>query len=700
MEDDKKKPKLPEVKLEDIDKVSKEKASELDKKWRDGLSMHQNRTTGFKFFAKVAKNMTLFEKARKDEWSEGSTQTIMRKIRSQTLQRVPDGEIVTPFDKNSVQQAVIDFLFKHKILTSEYDGKDMLKNLWKTFNSSYTYGMACVRTGFEKDLDGDPRVSYTLIPYGDVIPSPDCKAIEEADWYIIREYIPLSSLKALINWETGNVKDSTYDAKVIRYIVDNEIKDGAEPDSMSLADQKKGVSFTKSVETRTYYCRGAKEFVTYVPGINAVLRKVPNYDPRKDVPVHFLILEPDPEFPYGCSSIMWTMAQQQFADAFQSTAYQTLLLSLHPPLQVFGNLANPKMKMRPNAIWPMGTNPNNRIEKFPVETTTLTGYNSILEGIGARMQASLNITDSTVASDANVPHYSATPQGVEQQRLDKTITINQYQKRVEVFFAEWANHAIRSYIGAMSGTHEITVDMKTRKRIESMEKARETEAKAMMGSMVGPEMAEQVVNQSDIAKESIISGNKIEVDFSMFDDALFNFEVRSGSLIESERDTERANIQEALVSVSQMMGNVSDQNRQAFESIVMSLIARECELANIDISASITATLDSQLVMGALESTMGAVADQQRQIGQMQQAMGMPQGGLPPEQAAAMPPEAGGGGMPPEAMGAMPPEASMPPEAGMLPPDQSVTPDMGGMPADMMPTMGGGEMPPSEEPVL
>ena len=178
--------KLPPVKREDIEKVSGKKAAALDKKWKDGLAVHQNRTTGFEFFAKIAKNMSLFEKVRKDEWSEGSTQTIMRKIRSQTLQRVPDGEIVTPFEKNSIEQAIVDFLFKHKILTSEYDGKDMLKNLWKAFNASYTYGPACVRTGFEKDLDGDPRVSWTLIPYGDVIPSPDCKDIQEADWYIIR----------------------------------------------------------------------------------------------------------------------------------------------------------------------------------------------------------------------------------------------------------------------------------------------------------------------------------------------------------------------------------------------------------------------------------------------------------------------------------------------------------------------------------
>jgi hypothetical protein len=678
--------KLPPVLLEDLDKVDKEVAAGLDKKWKDGLSKHQSRTNGFKLFGKVAHNMSLFEKVRKDEWSEGSTQTIMRKIRSQTLQRVPDGEIVTPFDKNSIEQATVDFLFKHKILTSEIDGKDMLKMLWKTFDSAYVYGFGCVRTGFERDLDGDPRVSYTVVPYADVVPSPDCKAIEEADWYIVREYLPMSSLKAILDCETGTVSDPTYEADVVRYIVEHELKDGADRESEPLADLKKDVTFSHSVEVRTYYCRGDEEFVTYVPDLNCVLRRVKNYDPRKDIPLHFLILEPDPEFPYGCSQVMWTMAQQQFADAFQSTAYQTLLLSLKPPLQVFGNLTNPKIKMKAGAIWPMGTNPNNRIEPYRVETTTLTGYNSILEGVSARMMASLNITDATVASDANVPHYSATPQGVEQQRLDKTITINQVQKRVEIFFSEWANHAIRSYIASMKGVHQITVDAKTRKRIESIEEyLQNTNALQDLKDGVPPEEHRKL--------PSIVDGIKVEIDFSMFDDAIFNFEVRSCSLIESEQETEKENIQEMLVAVSQMLGNVSDKNKESFEQVIMQLVTRMCELANIDISASISSTLNQNLVMQALESTMNMVASQQQQIGQMQQAMGMPPAippeamGMPPE--AAMPPEAMGG-MPPEAMGGMPPETAMPPEVAAPPAE------VGGLPPDAMATMGGGEMPPEE----
>ena len=673
----------PEISLEDIETVDKELAAKLDRKWKDGLATHQQRTAGFRFFSRVAHNMSLFEMKRNDSWSEGSTQTIKRKIRAQTIQRTPDGEITTPYEKNSIEQTIIDYLFKHKVLTSEYDGHDMMKNLWKTFNAAYDYGFGCVVTGFEEDLDGDPRITYDLIQYNDVIPSPDCKSIEQADWYIIREWLPHSSLKLLYDCETKTVSDSTYDANVVRYILESEMKDGIEFDSLPLADDKKGVTPNHSIEVRTYYARGADEFITYVPGLNAVLRKVKNYDPRKDVPIHFLILEPDPEFPYGCSSIMWTIAQQQYADAFQSTAYQTLLLALKPPLQVFGNITNPKIKMKPGAIWPMGTNPNNRIEPYRVETTTVTQYGSILENISARMMQSLNITDATVASDANVPRYSATAQGVQEQHLDKTITINQFQKRVEIFFAEWANHALRSYVNSMTGKQKITVNAETRKRIAAIEEAAakqvELDVQQMMPGMPVPPFENP---------ESIIDGNKIEVDFDkLHEDSLFEFEVRAGSLIENERETERTNIQEMLIPVSQMMGNISDQNRASFEKVIMQLVARLCELSDIDISAGIASTMNEQLVLGALQQTMGAVMNQQQQLDQMQQAMGA----LPPGGAGQLPPEMG---QPSPDMGQMPPDmGQLPPDMGQLSPEMGQEPmppmpeEQAGMPPDIMPPL-------------
>ena len=520
---------------------------------------------------------------------------------------MPDGEITTQFDKNSIEQVETEFIFDNKVLTSEYDGKDMLKNLWRAFNTAYDYGFACVRTGFEKDLHGDIRISWKEVRWNDIYPAPDADFIEEAEWYVVREYISQSDIKALIDWDTETVKDKTYQEDTVKFLCDWNPKDGEEYNSIPMSDDMKGITKIESIEIRTLYRKGDDEFVTWVPSCQAILRIVKNEDPRKDVPIHFLILEPDPEFPLGCSSVMWTIAQQQFADAFQTSAYQTLLLATKPPIMATGNLMNAKIKMEPAAFWDLGNNPNNKIEKFPVETTTITQYGSILENIGSNMMKNLNITDQTIASDANVARYSGTAPGVHEQARDKTITINQYAKRVETFFAEWANHALRSYLNSMSGEVEMTVDEPTRRRIWDIEMARD----------------EGNQQRGEKPEKSIIDGDKITVDFDALSVDMLSFKVRAGSLIETREEEERRNIQEMLVPVSQMMGNVSDENRTVFEENIMQMMARLFELSNIDVSAQTAKRVDDRLMLSAMRATMDEVANQQQQIEQLAQQQQM-----------------------------------------------------------------------------
>jgi len=617
--------------------ISDEKASKRFRDMERRARVQQNaRTRGHSYFSKVSHMQNLYDQ-KESVFSEGSTQAIKRKIRAETIQRVPDGEVATQFDKNSIEQVQVEFIFDNKVLTSEYDGKDMLKNLWRAFDASYDYGYACVRTGFERDCDGDVRVSWRQVPWNDVLPCPDCDFIEEAEWYLVRDYVSRSDLEALLD-DKGEVSDATYNEDVVRYLVENSAKSGQEAESVPLADRKHGTAKIESVQTWTLYRRGDREFQTFVPACNAILRTVKNYDPRLDLPLHFLVLEPDPDFPLGCSAVMWTLAHQQFADAFQTSAYQTLLLSLNPPLMVFGNLSNPKIRMKPRAMWNMGTNPNSKVEKFPVETTTITQYNAILQGVQANMMKNLNVTESTVASDANTMTYSGTPQGVEQQKRDKTVTVNQYQKRVETFFAEWANHALRSYINAMAGEHDLTVDEQTRRRVWDVESAQAD--KDMAGA---PKV------------DSIIDEDKITIDFDALSGSLLEFRVRTGSLIQGQREEEMQAIQQLLVPVSQMLGNMSDANKGVAENVIMQLVNRLCELSNIDISATTSDVMSRQIMLDSMQMTMEAVMQQQQQIEQLQQlAMGQQQQQPQPEQpmrqglpGEAQAPQEEGGQLPP-----------------------------------------------------
>jgi hypothetical protein len=614
------------------DKTACEK---YNKMWNRAYTQMRQRTHLHDQYGLVANNKSLF-KGDKTAVSEGTTQALERKMMAQSVQRIPDGKLESQFDKNSIEQVQSDYIWESKILTNEFDGNDFLKILHRSWKSSFRYCFACIRTGFEKDYDNDVRVSYSHIPYYDVYPAPDTDYIEQADWYMIRETISKSDLEDLID-EEGNVHDSTYNADVIKFLVENDYKSSKSDDTKQAADKGKGVTKLESIEIRTLYRRHDDEFVTYVPSINAILRTVKNYDPRKDVPLHFLILDPDPDFPLGRSLVSLIMRYQQIADTFSTAIYRLLRVAMEPPFMTRAIDSPKNIKMSPGAWWDLGTNQNSVIEPYRVETQALTQHAGVMEGIQANMMKNLNITDATVASDANVMAYSGTPQGVMEQHNDKTITINQIIKRVEIFCSEIWNHAMRSYVSAMHGEVWLTVDEDTRRKIWDIE------ANYANG-----------LQEGETPPPSIIDGDTVLVDFDKLKKASIQFTVRSGSSIEDKKEEERSAITEMFIPYSQMMNSVSDENKQPFEEGIMQLFQRWTELANVDLSAQLGGHFQESIERKALQATMDMVAEQQGQIDQLMQAQGM----LPPEAAQSV------------VEGQVPPQAPMTPPEPQMPPVQ------------------------------
>lgn len=581
--------------------------NKLDQRWQMGWAQLVKRTHLHDVYSRIANNLSLFHKQRKDMWSEGSTQKALRKGRAQSLQRVPDGDLWHQYDKNSLQGAWVEFLWDHVIINDDTPGKDMLKTLWRTFTQSWIYGPGFVRTDFVKCHRKQIKPEYTLLGWRDVIADPDCDYIEESEWYIIREWISKSELEALLDSE-GNVIDSTWNEDAIHYILENGTKSGMWWDAQKLADKDKGVTPVESVEIRTMYRKGDTEFVTWCVPMAAKLRTVPNYDPWLDIPVHCLILDPNPEYPMGASSVFWTMTEQQFLDAVHSVSGQSLLLSLEPPMLVPSNLTGENYEMRPNAVWNKGTNPSMTIEKYPVETTSLTQRTSIMEAASAKMLSQLGINDMTPAQGA-VPGYSKTPQGVEFQRQDRTVSMNPYMKRIEIFFTELVGHAFRSYLNSMGGKQKVLVDEKTRKRILDIETR---------------------LSSEDPFYQSTVEGNWIWIDFSELSGESFFFEIRTGSTMETEQEQKTKALADLLGPLPQMMQSLQNSPYQdVFANVMVQIVQQMAEVSGTDISVEVSDKLDSAVQEEAIRATMEKVMQMDEQL-QMLQA---------PPQEGVMPPD-------------------------------------------------------------
>jgi hypothetical protein len=593
-----------------VDK-SKLKSSEVAKmhaRYDAAKSQMQRRTYHHELYGLLAKNKSIHEwsvkRGNTKYFSEGSTQYILRKVLADTIQRVPDGELVTQYDQASVEHILLEYLFENKIMVSEIEGIDMMANLTKAFKMSFVYAFAPVRTGFEEDFDGDARVKFSLEQWSDVFINPDCTDICRPEVVYHRSYMTKDDVLALLDGE-GNVKDPTYNEDAVHCVIDEDMFSGKQWESEAMADKMKGSTALQSLELITEYRRGAKEFTTFCPALNCEWRKVPNYDPRRGIPWNFLVLEPDMDFPIGVSQVEFLLADQQFNDLFQTSAYKNLLLAMEPPIMVSGWETNPSSyKYEPRKIWNLGNNPNQvKVEPVKIENSILSNWSTTREAVAAAMVRNLNVADGTIAKDSGAG-YSKTAPGVDQQVAEKTININQYQKRVESFFQQWAVQALRMYVNSMGGVHQMAVDEETRRRLY------------------------------DIGREDLIDGNKVSIDFDGLSVESIGFTVRAGSLIQKKEDQELDRLTAMVQPFIQNLNGWSEDNRRVIENdVLLPCAMRMLELSNTDISSTLAESLSTQIAKNMLAGMQQQMDAQQQQIDGMQAQMDAQQ--QPTEQGQA-----------------------------------------------------------------
>lgn len=570
------------------------------------------RTHHHELYGFVAKNKSIhnwnIKNGQSQTFSEGSTQYIIRKTLADTIQRMLDGELKSQYDKASKEYCDLEYIFHNKVMWSEYRGVDMMSNLTDSYKEAFIYCFQAVRTSFEIDADNDPRIQFNKEHWSDIFIEPDCEDIRKCKVLWHRQYMSRTAVQQLLD-ENDECIDSTYVTDTVRYLLDHDLFGAKQYQSEKLADQLKGASSRDSVELITRYANGDDEFVTYVKGHDIVLRRTPNYDPRKEIPWNFLVLETDNDFPLGVSQVEFLLADQQFNDLHQTSAYKNLLLAMEPPVMVGGWDTNPKSYVfEPRKIWQLGNNPNNtKIEPVKIDNAILSNWAGNRESVSAAMLRNLNVMGGEIAKDAGAS-FSKTAPGVEAQQKEKTININQYQKRVEVFMGAWANQALCMYINCMKGKHWLTVDEDTRRKY------------------------------FDRGFEDYIDGNKVLIDFDELSTDLLQFQVREGSLIKLSEDEEREKILDMIQPLTQNINGMSEENKAVIENeILLPAYRRYIELSDIDISQSLGRNLEeheASLQLAKMQGDLDMLMQGQQQQGQQMQAM---QQAMPLEQQAQIP---------------------------------------------------------------
>lgn len=388
--------------------------------------------------------------------SSGEIAGMARRTARMVVQHTPNVEVINEFDDEDSKGILAMHILKSKIIGEELNSNDMQQNLFASVMNAFTLGFDAVVPVLTQKADKSWSMEYDSIHYRDVFPDPGIKDVKKSPSVFVRRYITKGELHQLIRQQPAG-----WDVAALRTLAQSQ-PPSRQQESVSHQD-KKHHTIPLGYELITWYSTSGDPFLTFDAGSKLLLRIEKNKDPLLRHPVHFLVLEKDPQQPLGKSQIALVYGRQEFQDLMLNGAMKLWYRNINPTLIGYGTGLNGVPNMSPGKYTNI-PNPNAKIEAFEVSTQTLLQYGTISQQNMGSMINLVGAADQQLAQAAG-SGMSATPQGVEAQQAVVDITTNNYQKAVENFFSRYCSYALTVYLQELKGASQLKLTADARKAL-------------------------------------------------------------------------------------------------------------------------------------------------------------------------------------------------------------------------------------------
>ena len=430
-------------------------ATETWQRFRKFKTEMDARCEHYEKYEMLADNQVISPRPDLPNISSGETAGMIRRIARNVVQNVPNVEILSIFDDDKAKGVLARFILNEKIIGSDAYSNDMQQNLFGSTVTSLTTGFDCVIPVLLQDGAGSWYFKYDNIHYRDVYPEPGAKDIRQAHTVFVRRWLTKGDVKALIrNQVTG------WDVSALKSLLKSDPP--VREEQSAAHKDKKHKRIPDGYDIITAYTDTGDPFLTFSGSQKILLRIEKNKHPRGEHPVHFLVLEKDPQQPLGKSQVDLLLGRQEFQDLMLNGAMKLWYRNINPTIIAYG-APDAVPNLSPGKYFNI-SNPNARVEPFEVNTQTLLQYGSISQQNMGSMVNLVGAADQQMATAAG-NGMSATPQGVEAQEALVDITTNNYQKAVESFFSHYCSYALTLYFYELQGVPSITPNADARQKL-------------------------------------------------------------------------------------------------------------------------------------------------------------------------------------------------------------------------------------------
>lgn len=389
---------------------------------------------------------------------------MVRQIMRTAVKKMPHVSVAINGSKSTVEAIICRNRVEKVLLNPTTFGKGFINTLQLGGRGSLSRGFNVFRVSSKK-LYGKFGVMPELIHFNDFAIEPGTQEGSHSPYFYIRTKWTPGKLQGLYDRESKKpAGQSTWNIKALKALLE------AGPDSNGSADYAEYITpmeqskveagaDTYDIITR-YYFDTATPIETFSPGINQILRTVPNRSKFGFPRVLFLVIDPAELSPFGDSRVRLASPNQNFLMALRQNVATTWLYNSKPTMVKTGLFTGATTLKSGGVI--TSTDPNAKVQLLTLDTSTAQQYPTISQEITKQIQ---NMMGMNPGQSLGAIGESKTGIGAQKQSMGIDDSIQQITNIIQEFLCQYIMCGLDLYLSEQDGTSVIYVDDATREDI-------------------------------------------------------------------------------------------------------------------------------------------------------------------------------------------------------------------------------------------
>lgn len=431
--------------------------------WQRGKEYVDNAIRDFKRLDTIANAQYDGATGKNPNIGDTTVAGIIRQIMRTAVKKIPHVSVGINGSESTSEAITCRFLVNDRILNPNTFGKGFVNTLQLGGRGALSRGFNVFQVSATK-MYGEFGIVPKLIHFNDFAIEP---GVQEGSWspyFYIRTKMTPGKLKNILAREEKKGAASTWNVQALKALI------AAGPDSSGAADYAEYVTpmeqskieanaETYDIITR-YSINKEDDICTFSPGINQILREVPNRSKFGYPRTLFLVIDPAELSPFGDSRVRLASPNQNFLMALRQNVATTWLYNSKPTMVKTGLFSGATALKSGGVI--TSTDPNSKVTLLTLDTSTSQQYPVISQEITKQIQTMMGMNPGQALGAIG---DAKTGTGAQAQKQGIDDAIQQITNIIEEFLRQYVTSALDLFLSEQEGEGVIYVDDLTREDI-------------------------------------------------------------------------------------------------------------------------------------------------------------------------------------------------------------------------------------------